>query len=305
VAVEELIAEGAEALVLVCSGDLALAAAPTFDAAQVPAATLCASQPEVQDIGGPFLFGNVFGDNAQAVVSAEYAVENELNTAFVLSSPDNVFVDGMPKYWSEAFESFGGEVIGNATYSLGQSDFSAVVTQIRNLDPQPDVIMTAAFEPDFPAFLRQLRGAGVEIPIIGADGLDSPTTLELGDVANGVVYTSIGIPTPGSSVEKFYQDYEAHFGEPPLSFYAPAGYDLIKVLEAAVMEAGSTDPVAIRDAWDSLEDIQGATGSITYLGMDRTPLKPVSLVRIQDGEFELLELVTPDPSTLPIPFSQR
>ncbi len=62
------------------------------------------------------------------------------------------------------FEAKGGKVIGEGSFSLNQPDFSAIVTTIKALDPQPDVIMTSAWEPDFPAFIKALRGAGVTTP---------------------------------------------------------------------------------------------------------------------------------------------
>ena len=49
--------------------------------------------------------------------------------------------------------------------SMEQQDFSAEVTKIKSHRiRQPDVVMTSAYEPDFPAFIRQLRAAGVDAP---------------------------------------------------------------------------------------------------------------------------------------------
>ena len=45
----------------------------------------------------------------------------------------------------------------------GQPDFSAEVTNIKGLAEKPDLIMTAAYEPDFPAFIQQLRAAGFDV----------------------------------------------------------------------------------------------------------------------------------------------
>lgn len=109
--------------------------------------------------------------------------------------------------------------------------------------------MTSAYEPDFPSLLKALRAAGVTGQVIGSDGIDSPTTFSLGDVAEGVVFTTAGHATPGSPLEAFNSAYEAANGAPPETIFSAVGYDLIKVLEAAVLAAdGSVEPSALRDA---------------------------------------------------------
>src|SRR5690606_36568142 len=168
------------------------------------------------------------------------------------------------------------------------------VTKIKAMNPAPDVIMTAAYEPDFPAFIRQLRGAGVTTPILGSDGIDSPTTFGLGPLVDGVIFTTAGFATEGSPLAAFNEKYKAKFGEEPDTVYIANGYDLGKVIEAAVTKADSTDSVAIRDAIASLENVQGVTGSISYAGTQGMPLRSVALVRIQGGDRSLVSQGVPD-----------
>jgi branched-chain amino acid transport system substrate-binding protein len=83
--------------------------------------------------------------------------------------------------------------------------------------------------------------------------------------------------------------------------FAATGYDLVKVIEAAVTKADSTDPTKVRDAMDALTDVEGATGKITYADQNRIPLKTVYLVEIKDGKFSLLGTETPNSSEIPAP----
>lgn len=267
----------------------------------MPAFSTCASSPTLPRMGGDYMFANFPGDNVQATVSAAWAREQGFETAYILYSPDTQYTT-LPLYFADVFEQLGGEVIGQGTYSLGQQDFSAEVTKIRSLDPPPDVIMTSAYEPDFPAFLRQLRAAGVEAQVIGSDAIDSPTTLALGDIADGLVFTTAGFPTPGSPHEAFNEKYQASYGKPSETVFNPIGYDLIKVIEAAVLAADlGTDPEAIHQAILGLEDVQGATSKITYKGTDGMPVRQVSLVRVNGGEPELVGQPAPDPALIPEP----
>ena len=82
------------------------------------------------------------------------------------------------------------------------------------------------------------------------------------------------------------------------------GYDLVKVLEAAVLAAGSTEPQALRDAIANLENVQGATSLITYKGTDGMPIRQVSIIRITGGARELIGQPAPDTALIPAPRMQ-
>ena len=115
----------------------------------------------------------------------------------------------------------------------------------------------------------------------------------------------MGHATPGSPLEAFNSAYEAANGAPPDTIFSAVGYDLIKVLEAAVLAAdGSVEPSALRDAIAGLENVQGATSLITYKGTDGMPVRQVSLIRVADGERELVGQPSPDASLIPAPRMQ-
>ena len=288
---------------LPCDADPSIAAAAIVDAAQVPAISTCASSPTLPLIGGDYVFANFPGDNVQATVSASWAFEQGMKSAFILYSPDSQYTT-MSLYFADVMKALGGEILGEATYNIGQPDFSAVATQIAALDPAPDMVMTSAYEPDFPTFIKALRAAGYEGQIMGSDGIDSPTTFGLGNVAEGVVFTTAGHATAGSPLEAFNALYEEKTGSASETVFNAVGYDLVKVLEAAVMAAGSTEPKAIRDAMANLEDVQGATSLITYRGTTGMPVRQVSLIRVKGGERELVGQPSPNADLIPAPRMQ-
>ena len=303
IAVQELVDEGVEAIVLPCDADPSLAAAGIVADAGIPSISTCASSPTLPLIGGEYVFANFPGDNVQATVSASWAVEQGHKTAFILYSPDSQYTT-MPLYFGDVVTALGGEVLGEATYNIGQPDFSAIATQIAALDPHPDMVMTSAYEPDFPSFIKALRAAGVTSQVIGSDGIDSPTTFGLGDVAEGVVFTTAGHATEGSPLEAFNALYEETTGAASETVFNAVGYDLVKVLEAAVGVAGSTEPGALRDAIAGLENVQGATSLITYAGTDGMPVREVTLIRVTGGMRDLVGQLAPDASLIPAPRMQ-
>jgi ABC-type branched-subunit amino acid transport system substrate-binding protein len=75
----------------------------------------------------------------------------------------------------------------------------------------------------------------------------------------------------------------------------------VKLVEAAVLKAGSTSGKAIRDALESLKDVQGATGKLTYAGGGRHIMRRVAVCKIQDGKKTLIEWMNPALADIPAP----
>lgn len=298
---QELVDAGAQLIITPCDADPSIAAGMITQSAGIPAISFCATTPTLPLAVGDYMFSNYPADNVQAAMLAAYAVESGYKTAYILTSPDSAYTLKLPQYFGEAFTAKGGTLVGEGTFSMGQQDFGAEVTKIAAMDPKPDVIMTSAYEPDFPAFVRQLRGAGVTTPILGSDGIDSPTTFGLGDLVEGVVFSTAGHATVGSPLEAFNVKWTEKTGAAPDTIYIANGYDLGLIIEAAVTAADSLDPAAIREGIANLENLQGVTGPITYKGTIGMPLRSVSLVRIKAGDRELVAQGQPDPADIPAP----
>jgi branched-chain amino acid transport system substrate-binding protein len=297
---QDLIDQGVKLIIATCDSSMVHATAELIVTAQLPAISTCSSSPTLPLTGKGFIFANAVTDNVQGAAQAEYAWGQGFKNAYLLRSPDIEYTQ-MPLYFAEAFKKLGGTVVGESIYALSQPDFSAEVTKIKQLSPQPDVIVTSAFEPDFPAFIRQLRGAGVKVPVVCGDGIDSPTTFALGDVVEGVVFTSSGFAAPGSPMEAYQKKYQAKFGKAPESIMDALGYDLAKIIEAAVTKADSIDPAKVREALANLENVQGATAIISYKGGNGTPTRPVNVIRIEGNKRMLVSSKAPDPAIVPAP----
>lgn len=295
----ELLGEGISFLITPGDADPSIAAGQLAQEAQVPAMSWFGSSPVLPVAVGEFMFSNAFGDNAQARVLANYATQQGYTTAYTLGSPDSAYTSNLPRYFAEAFTSNGGTIVGEGTYTMGQPNFNVIADEIKALNPAPDVIMTPAYEPDFPTFLKAIRGAGINTPVLGTDGIDSPTTLALGETAEGVVYTTAGVLANEGPMGEFFTKYNAKYGKDPEAIFAVTGYELGKVLDAAVTNAQSCDPVAIKDAITNLEGVEGITGKIAFKGGDRMAIREISLIQVTGGERSLVEVVIVDPATVP------
>jgi len=299
--VQEMIDEGAQFIVASADADPTIAAAQITAADSIPTMTFAGTAPVLTQVGD-HVFGSYPADNQQATVLAGHARDQGFEKVWLVKSPDSAYTLGGPEYFGEAFTALGGSVVGESSYSLNQPDFSAIVTTIKNADTAPDVIVTWAWEPDFPAFIRALRGAGIDTQVMGGDVLDSPTVRGLGDVVAGVAHTSGGFPDEGSAYADFITRFSEATGITPDNNYYVNGCDIANMIEDAVAAAGTTDPAAVTAAMAGLENGEGIMSNFTFAGTDRMPLRDVVVARISDaGEKEFVLRTTADPAILPQP----
>ncbi|MGH7540543.1 MAG: ABC transporter substrate-binding protein [Gemmatimonadota bacterium] len=276
------------------SSDAGVAQAQVVCAEGIPVSTGYSSAPAIVADMGECGFQTVYADNVGGAGIAEYARDQGYETAYLLASPEIPYTANLPLYFGEAFEQGGGKVVGEGEFRIDAGDYSAQVTEISNLDPQPDVIFTSMFLPDTPVFLRQLRQAGVTTPVLGGDGNHDTALLDAGaDVLDGFVFNTHGFPEPGTPFGEFFEKYTSETGNEPTSIVEGVGYDDIYFLKAAIEKADSTEPAAIIAAMETVQ-IDGVTGTMKFdPETHRLVGQPVVLVRLDGAEMALEGTVTP------------
>ena len=262
--VQELIASGANFIVTTCDTDVSLPGAQMAAKASLPVISSCGA-----DAAGPsqvpdgFGFLNVPGTLTQGAMLAEYAAKKGYKKAFTLKSKSEGYTHTLAIAFEDRFRELGGEIVGEAYYTIGDSSYRVTATKMVNSDA--DVIMTNTFPPDSTAFLKDLERLGNTKPIVMVDGNDTPVIFDAGSQLDHSIMTTYGgNRTPGSAFEIFEKEYRAKFGGDPESLQTALGYDLVVSVAAAVEAADSTDGPAVRDALNNIENVAGATGLITY-----------------------------------------
>ena len=272
------------------------AAGPVAQENQVPFLDVAGTAPVITSIGD-YIFMLPFGDNVQAAVAAEFAKEKGWKTCAMLVDEAMDYTKYLAKYFDERFtsEDIGGTVVSRLAYNMGDTDFSAQLTEFKNLDPQPDFYFISANPGEIGTIVKQARDMGLTAPIMGGDGYDTPLLAELAGPVNDVYFTTHqGIYDKSEKADAFIAAYEAKYGTPPENVFAALGYDGIYLMAAAMEAAGSAEGPAIRDALAATAGWEGVTGTISYEEGSRIPSKSVALIQVKDGKNELLEIVVPE-----------
>lgn len=286
---QQMIDEGAVYLIGTV-GDGILAEGQVACAAGVPISTGLGTAPTLVGDMGDCAYQLVMSDNIQAAVSAEYALSQGYETAYVLGSNEIPYTRDLPIFFADAFENGGATVVGTDQYKLGAGDYSAVVTKIANVDPAPDAIYTPMYLPDSAVFYRQLRQAGVTTPVLSADGNGDAALLDAGEKAiDGLTFTNSVCTAEGDpDVQAFYDSYNERYGSDPSSYVAVIGYDEVRAVASAIESAGSAEPSAIIEALASLQ-YTGISGEITMDPETRRANKPAALIQMDGTNFTCLE----------------
>jgi branched-chain amino acid transport system substrate-binding protein len=269
-----------------------LAAAPICQANQVPMVSPSSTNPRVTQVGN-YIFRVCFIDPFQGAVMAKFAADTlKLKRVAILVDVRSDYSVGLQTFFRQQFRQMGGEIVAEQSYSQGDSDFRAQLTQIKSLNPE--AIYVPGYYTEVGTIVHQARELGITVPFLGGDGWDSPKLWEIGGTALNGCYFSDHYSTddPNPAVQKFVNDYKAHYNQVPDALAALA-YDAARILADAITRAGSTDGAKVRDALAATKDFPGVTGSIT-INSDRNAVKPAVVLKVENGKYLLAETIQPD-----------
>jgi branched-chain amino acid transport system substrate-binding protein len=291
-AAEEMLTDRGVDYMIGTTGDPLVAVGTLACQSGVPISTGDSTAPTLVGDMGDCAYQIVMSDNVQGAVAGEYAAKQGYKTAFLLSSTEIPYTNNLPRYFTASFEESGGRIVGREQFRIDAGDYSAQVTKIRNMSPKPDVIFTPMFVPDTPVFMRQLRAAGVQIPVISTDGNHDPALLKAGAAVEGMVFTTHALPREGTALGDFFSAFREKTGKDPSSVVTAVGYDEIQFIKAALDKAGSADHDALRQAM-ATTSIEGISGKISMNADTRRSEKPVTVVQVKDGRFAFVDQFFP------------
>jgi branched-chain amino acid transport system substrate-binding protein len=109
--------------------------APKAQQAKVPMVTPSSTNPAVTQ-KGDYIFRACFIDPFQGYVAATFATENlKVKKVAVLKDVRNDYSVGLAKNFIDSFTKTGGQIVAQESYSNGDVDFKAQLTNIKGANP--------------------------------------------------------------------------------------------------------------------------------------------------------------------------
>ncbi len=276
-----------------------LAAAPVAQEAKIPMITPSSTNPKVTEVGD-YISRVCFIDPFQGSVMAKFAANSlKAKTAAILGDNSSDYSKGLTQFFEEEFTKLGGKVITKQTYAQKDQDFKAQLTQMR--DQKPDVIYVPGYYGEVGIIAKQARELGMNQPLLGGDGWDSPELWKLGGASLKPAYISnhYSADNPAPEIQNFVKNYKAKFNVAPDSLAALA-YDSAKVLIDAIKRAGGTESAKLKDAINATKNFAGVTGTIN-LDEKRNAVKSAVVLELNPGasKFDFKETIYPAGMTPP------
>ena len=251
------------------------------------------TNPEVTK-KGDFIFRTCFTDQQQGYACAKFAFENlEARRAAILYPGDNDYSVGLANDFTAAFGRLGGEVVLSQGWGKDQQDFSVELDRAKQ--QEPDVLFVPCYYDDSGQLASQARKRGLDIPIVGGDGWDSPDVDDIGKEATNNCFFANHYSKADESpiVQSSVKSYEKRWGEAPSAMAATA-YDGVRILVQAIRSVSDPrDRLAVRDALAATSGFEGVTGTIT-IDEDRNATKSAVILELRDGEQTFVDTVQPD-----------
>jgi branched-chain amino acid transport system substrate-binding protein len=297
----ELIDRGAVAIVAPCDFDFGGPASREAQAAGLVGISTCASSPLYNSFAlGDKQFTLSMWNTTMGAAGAEYAYnERGWRTVYVVTDSFIDYTTSLSEYFIEHFESLGGEVIFEDSYTQGDADFSAQLARIRDLEELPDFIYISSYMPDLGLIIRTLREAGIDVPIMGGDSYDDPGLFEAvgPEYGSDIIFVTHSWLGEGASpdAEHFLELYNEKHGEPPDTAFVVTGWDTIMVMAQAMEIAGSTDGDAMAKAMEETT-FDLLTGQLDWSDAEsgHEPNKEAFLVELVEAKPQFIQRVLPE-----------
>src|SRR6478609_5714073 len=194
------------------SSPASMAASPIYQRGGLVQFGFTNSHPDFTK-GGDYMWSNSVSQADEQPLSAAYAVKRlglkriamlHLNTDWGRTSKE---------IFNKAAKEMGAEIVATEGYLPDEKDFRSTLVRLR--DAKPDGLMLISYYSDAALIARQVKQAGLKLPIVAASSVYSPKLIELGGDAVEGMYTASRY-FPGDSrplVREFVARFKAKYNK--------------------------------------------------------------------------------------------
>ena len=153
----------------------------------------------------PTYFRTCTTDSIQGPFAARYLFEKAGIKEVATVHDKKTYGQGLVAAFTEEFEKLGGKIVAAETINPDDDKYDAVVTKIKPSNPK--AVYYGGEFPQAGPFSQQMKAAGLNVPLMGGDGIYSGEYTKLaGATADGDLSTSVGAPTDTLESAKSFVD---------------------------------------------------------------------------------------------------
>ncbi|MBP7226354.1 MAG: ABC transporter substrate-binding protein, partial [Aliarcobacter sp.] len=225
-----------------------------------------------------------FTDSFQGEVVARFAKAQGYKTAVVIVDQSQVYSIGLSKAFETAFKNDGGQILKSIKVTSGDKDFKAVVSQIK--ETNPDFLFLPLYHPEASMIARQSKQLGLDKPMFSGDGVANQTFIDLGgESINGYMFTDFFDYTnpPSQKSAEFIAYHEKETGKKEMNSFTALGADTYNILIDAMNRCEDpSNSICINEQIKKTKDFDGVSGTIS-INSDGNARRSAVIKEIKDG----------------------
>ena len=243
----------------------------------------------------PLVFRASYAYPYQGRAAARFAFD-ELNArrAAVLTNPSDDFVRSLTDEFMAEFVAGGGQIVTAPIYPPGRPASDSVDAHLETIigdiaEAAPEVLYVPDAYPVANRVANLVRDQGLDVTLIGSEVWDNGD-LDIEALDGAFFTTHYSIETPNAVAEAWKERYLTAFAIEPDTL-AALGYDAGNMLASALEGAQNLTPDEVAQGLETVE-FEGVTGGWRF-DAQHDPLKPVVVVKIEDGDVVFYTTVQP------------
>lgn len=290
-AAQDLVKQGVRMMLSPCDFDAGAAAALVAQKAGVIAISACGADIKY---GNLTIGNNVFtmATDAEGTgrILADWATTKMgWRTAYVLLDTFIEYDKSECRGFVARFKELNGDrsIVLEDTFKNSDVSVATQISRYQALSQKPQAMIICSVPPGLASAIRQIRSAGIEIPIISGCGGDGSAWHAAVPGLNNYYYLNYsadaGVKELRPDAEAFLVKYERRFGERPGSGQGITGYSVAQAWARAAQRSGSFDTDKVRAELEKFTDEPLIVGLTTFTPTLHTNLtRPMLMVAIKD-----------------------
>ncbi|MGE4124573.1 MAG: branched-chain amino acid ABC transporter substrate-binding protein [Pusillimonas sp.] len=252
---------------------VALATLPVFNRSQMPFIVWGAISPKITEQNFPNttrVTPTLVNENKPL---ADWVAKDMGAKRIAIVADTSDYGRANEQWFGKFFKDAGGEVVAVESFPVGTTDFRAILTKIKAL--QPDAVYFGGVITEAGIVRKQMVELDMKQPMLGISGIHDPQLIQIaGAAADGTI---VGVPAAQSNpkLEAMYKAYEAKKYPEAHSPYTKYAYDATGILLEAINTAGVKDKAGIAKAIRNIR-YDGANGMTTFDANGQTQI-PVDI----------------------------
>ena len=262
-----------------------MAAADTYARGQLLQMTPSASHPDLVKLN-PWMFRSSETIPTYTEPLADFTVQKLGRKRVALIQVQTDWGQSVGETFVAQVKKDGGEIVDDAVYNQGTTDFRSILTKLRR--EKPDAIFLAMLEEEAATFMKQRKQLGLtDIPVVDSGvGLTERSLGLAGDSFDGLYSQRLFNPEdPSPVVQDFIRAFTVKYGKAP-DIWSAYGFDAANLLMLAAKRAGpDVTRTSERDALLHTGRFDGANGTLAIDPATREVERyGLTTVRVENGK---------------------